>query len=220
MNIANYITLLRLLISPLFLFIYLQYEWMGITLIDLPYVLLGLFAISEFSDLLDGYFARKFDQVTDLGKILDPMADSISRITCFLTFTQPPVALPIWLVFIFMYRDSVVSTLRTVCAFRGFVLAARPSGKIKAGVQACAVLVILLLLVPATQGGMTLETLRSLSTTIVSLAAAYTVFSGIDYIIANRTFIYRLLKQSKPMQQVLEAGTEPSSDPCTNQSAE
>lgn len=197
MNIANYFTLVRLIISPIFLFIYLEYEWLGVTFQQLPYVLLGLLALSEFTDLCDGFFARRYNQVTDFGKLLDPMADSISRTSVFLAFTQPPIHIPVWLVFIFMYRDSVVSTIRTVCALRGVALAARPSGKIKAGVQAIAAIVILFLLIPATNGEITSDALTFSATIIVSFAALYTLYSGIDYINANRQHLVRLLKPAK-----------------------
>jgi CDP-diacylglycerol--glycerol-3-phosphate 3-phosphatidyltransferase len=70
--------------------VYLEYETFDISLVTLPYILLFLLGISELSDACDGYFARKYNQVTDLGKILDPMADSIYRISVFLTFTLPP----------------------------------------------------------------------------------------------------------------------------------
>ncbi len=56
--------------------------------------------ISEFTDFIDGYLARKHLQVTDFGKIVDPMADSIFRLSVFLTFTLPPVNLPIWIIFL------------------------------------------------------------------------------------------------------------------------
>lgn len=197
MNLANYFTVLRLIISPIFLLVYLEPDFFNLTPQYLPYALLTLLGISELSDFFDGYFARKFNQVTELGKILDPMADSISHISMFLAFTQDPIRLPIWTVFIFMYRDSVVSTLRTVCALRGFTLAARISGKIKAGVQAVAILICTLLLIPAASGEITQNTLQLFATVIVALAAIYTLYSGIDYVIANRMYIYRLLKPPK-----------------------
>ncbi|MFA6916243.1 MAG: CDP-diacylglycerol--glycerol-3-phosphate 3-phosphatidyltransferase [Parachlamydiales bacterium] len=197
MNLANYFTLLRLVISPIFLLVYLEPDWFGLNSQWLPYALLALLGISELSDFFDGFFARKFNQVTELGKILDPMADSISHISMFLAFTQDPIRLPIWTVFIFMYRDFVVSTLRTACALRGYTLAARISGKIKAGVQASAILIITLLLIPAASGEITQSTLQLFATVIVALAAIYTLYSGFDYVFANRFYIYRLLKQPK-----------------------
>ena len=161
----------------------------------LPYVLLSLFAISELSDAFDGYLARRYNQVTDLGKVLDPMADSISRISVFLTFTLEPVKLPMLLVFIFLYRDSVVSTLRTICALKGFALAARTSGKIKAVVQAVAALIVLLLMIPHSLGDLSTQALHNIGTIIISIAALYSVYSGIEYIYANRQYIQKLLQK-------------------------
>lgn len=177
------------------MFLYLEYELLGISLIALPYILLFLLGISELSDAFDGYIARRFHQVTDLGKLLDPMADSIYRISVFLTFTQPPVNLPLLLVFVFLYRDSVISTLRTICALRGFALAARSSGKIKAVIQAGTAFLIILMMIPYTMGITPYSTLHSTAIIAVSIAACYALFSGIEYIWANRSFVVRLLTE-------------------------
>lgn len=175
------------------MFVYLEHEFLGISQIVLPYVLLFLLGVSELSDAFDGFFARKLDQVTDLGKILDPMADSIYRISVFLTFTRPPVNLPLLLVFVFLYRDSVISTLRTICAFRGFALAARSSGKIKAVIQAGAAFLILLLMIPYTLDFLSYGVFRGVSIAAVAIAAVYALFSGIEYIWANRMYVIKLL---------------------------
>lgn len=193
MSIANYLTFIRIFISPIFMFLYLEHDLLGISLVLLPYILLALLGISELSDAFDGYVARKFHQVTDLGKILDPMADSIYRISVFLTFTQPPVNLPLLIVFIFLYRDSVISTLRTICALRGFALAARSSGKIKAVIQAGGAFLILILMIPYSMGYLSYSLLRGISITVVSIAALYALYSGVEYIWANRLFVLRLL---------------------------
>lgn len=175
------------------MFLYLEHDLLGISLVALPYVLLFLLGVSELSDAFDGYLARKFHQVTDLGKILDPMADSIYRISVFLTFTQPPVNLPLLIVFIFLYRDSVISTLRTICALRGFALAARSSGKIKAVIQAGGAFVILILMIPYSMGYLSYAWLRGISITAVTIAALYALYSGVEYIWANRPYVLRLL---------------------------
>ncbi|MEM1282119.1 MAG: CDP-diacylglycerol--glycerol-3-phosphate 3-phosphatidyltransferase [Chlamydiota bacterium] len=193
MTVANYLTFMRIFISPIFLLIYVIHDDIGISPIALPYILILLMGISELSDALDGYFARRYNQVTDLGKILDPMADSIYRISIFLSFTQPPVNLPILLVFIFIYRDSVISTLRTVCALRGYALAARISGKMKAIFQAIIAFIILFMMIPQSMGFMSDSDLRSYSTWIVSVIAVYAIFSGLDYIYANRHYLKKLL---------------------------
>ena len=194
MSIANYFTFMRIFISPIFFIVYLEHEYFGITPLMLPFALLILMGISEFSDAFDGYIARKYNQVTDLGKILDPMADSISRISVFLTFTLDPIKLPMLMVFVFIYRDSVISTLRTICALKGFALAARTSGKIKAVVQAIAAFAVLLMMIPHALGIISTQTLQTYSMVIVGVAALYSLLSAIDYICANRQYIAHFLK--------------------------
>lgn len=193
MSVANYLTFIRIFVSPIFLLVYVRHAAWGISPVALPYILLFLWGVNELSDLFDGYVARKLGQVTDLGKVLDPMADSISRISIFLTFTTGIIKLPMALVFIIFYRDSVVSTLRTVCALRGFALAARMSGKIKAVIQAASHFVILVCMIPHSLGYMELGTLRYISRVTVTFAAIYTVFSAIDYLYVNREHIKKLL---------------------------
>jgi CDP-diacylglycerol---glycerol-3-phosphate 3-phosphatidyltransferase len=197
MNIANYLTLIRIFISPIFLLVYIQHQELGISSEMLPFVLLSLVTVSELSDAFDGILARKFNQVTDLGKILDPMADSLARTTVFLTLTQGPVNLPLFLIFVFLYRDAAMSTLRIVCALRGFALAARWSGKIKAVIQACATYAILFLMIPHSLGYLSTSELQNASAWIVGVAAVYTVFSVFDYIIANRYYISKILTLKK-----------------------
>ena len=193
MSIANYLTFIRIFITPIFMFLYLEYELIGISFTVLPYILLAFLCVSELSDAFDGFLARKFHQVTDLGKLLDPMADSIYRISVFLTFTQPPVNLPLLIVFIFLYRDSVISTLRTICALRGFALAARSSGKIKAIIQAGSAILIVILLIPYSLGAISQGALRMTAIIAVSIAAFYALLSGIEYIWVNREYVLRLL---------------------------
>jgi len=162
---------------------------MGISLVVLPFLLIFLVGLAELTDLFDGMAARKRDQVTELGKILDPMADSIFRLSVFLAFTQGVVGLPLWLVLFFFYRDSIISMLRTTCALRGFTLAARLSGKVKAVVQCCATFMILGLMIPHAFGYLSLSAFQNISFYIVSGAVAYSVFSGVEYLYANQSYI-------------------------------
>jgi CDP-diacylglycerol--glycerol-3-phosphate 3-phosphatidyltransferase len=193
MSIALFLTLSRILLGPIFLIVYLYYSSFGITLSWLPYILLALAGISELSDLFDGKMARRHNKVTDLGKLLDPMADSIFRLSVLLAFTQGIIQLPLLLVCIFFYRDMIISTLRTLCALRGVALAARMSGKIKAVIQAVVIFFILILMIPYSMGCLELSLLQGMSFYSVFLGVAYTVYSGIEYIYANRKYIQRAL---------------------------
>lgn len=194
MNLPHFFTLLRIFISPFFPVLYFEHEHLGISFTSLPYVLLVLLVICECSDLFDGFLARRRNQVTDLGKVLDPMADSITHITLFITFTQGIVKLPLLFVFVFLYRDFFISTLRTLCALRGVALAARFSGKVKAVMQAVVAFIILILMIPYTLGFLPLALFQQISLFSVGIVALYTALSMGDYVFANRFHIKKALE--------------------------
>lgn len=193
LSIVLVLTLSRILLGPIFLIVYLYYPMLGIRLEYLPYILLALAGISELSDLFDGALARRLNKVTELGKLLDPMADSIFRLSVLLAFTGGVIQLPLLLVSVFFYRDTIISTLRAICALRGVALAARFSGKVKAVVQAVVCFVILLFMIPYGWGYIDITTLQKLSFYSVLIGAVYTVFSGVEYLFANRHHIFRAL---------------------------
>lgn len=195
MSIPFYLTLVRIVLSPVFLIFYLYHNNMGISGEALPYILLILLSICELTDFFDGFFARRHNKVTDLGKVLDPMADSIFRLSVFFTLTQGVVQLPMLLVLVFFFRDSIVGTLRTLCALRGVALAARMSGKIKAVVQAATAYFILILMIPYSMGCLDLLAFQQMSFYTAFIAAVYTLISGIEYIYANKTYIKKALEK-------------------------
>ncbi len=178
-----------MLLGPVFIVFYLYYPILNLSLTVLPYILLGLLVLCELTDVFDGYAARKSGEVTELGKILDPMADSIVRSSMLITFTQGIVQLPVILVLVFIYRDSMISTLRTVCALKGTALAARTSGKIKAVIQAVVIFLIVILMIPYSMNLISLKLLQTVAFYSTLLAAIYTVGSGIEYLMSNRLSI-------------------------------
>ncbi|MCH9617799.1 MAG: CDP-diacylglycerol--glycerol-3-phosphate 3-phosphatidyltransferase [Chlamydiia bacterium] len=183
------ITLSRIALCPVFLVIYLFYNKMGIPLMVLPYILLIIVAILELTDIFDGHIARKTGQVTTLGKILDPMADSIVRLSVLLTFTQGLIKLPVLLTLLFVFREIIISTLRTLCALNGHALAARFSGKLKAVIQAIAIIFILLMIIPYSLGYITLASLQITSAWVIGATAFYTILSGLEYLYIHRNDI-------------------------------
>lgn len=187
------LTLVRIALSPIFLLLYLYYEQLGIAFGALPYLLLVLVAIAELSDFFDGVLARRNNQVTELGKLLDPMADSIFRLSVFFTFTQGAIQLPMLLILILFMRDSLISTLRTICALRGVALAARFSGKVKALLQASTIVYVLVLMLFYSVGNIDLPVLQSFSFYGVLIVACYTIYSGVEYVLANRFFIRKAI---------------------------
>lgn len=191
-NPAHFLTFLRIGLSPLFPLIYFGHGVVGLSMEAAVWMLLALLAVSEWSDFLDGRLARRRNQVTDLGKVLDPMADTVTHISLFLSFTQGVVGLPILLVLVFLYRDLLVTTLRTLCALKGVALAARSSGKVKAFLQGGVSFLILALMLPYFWGWISLGALQMWSVAAVSVAAGYTAFSVFDYLWANRRHLKEL----------------------------
>ena len=96
MNIPNKLTISRMIMAPLFFIAFFLPLWFGPQLNKLSVVLLlVLYAGTELSDLMDGLIARRYKLVTDLGKVMDPFADTFSRLTCFVCLSKVGV-MPIW----------------------------------------------------------------------------------------------------------------------------
>ena len=187
MNLPTKITFTRIVGSPLFIVLfYLGWE------VNRWFLLLALLlAISfEITDLIDGILARKWGQVTDLGKILDPFADCISRFSIFLCFMWAEYA-SIFMVALIFYRDIIVANIRIVAAMRGLVIQARTSGKIKAGVQAA---VIITVMMGINIFGKENYTFRTVCLWLMGGLTVVTVWSGIDYLLGY-------LKATRPTKE-------------------
>lgn len=129
MTTANRITLGRLLLTPIFYLLFLLQEQSA----QMPFLVAAwiVYLAAELSDVLDGWVARKFNQVSDLGKILDPFADVISRLTYFAIFLQAGI-FPLWAFLPILYREMGITLLRMIAMKKGLVLAANWAGKSKA----------------------------------------------------------------------------------------
>jgi CDP-diacylglycerol--glycerol-3-phosphate 3-phosphatidyltransferase len=137
----NLVTLLRLPLAPIALAVLLTVEG--------PWgagVALALSLALEATDALDGWIARRWNVVSDFGKLFDPFSDAFSRFTLFLGLYAIGAA-DLWMILVIFYRDSGISFFRSVAAMRQVVVAARQTGKIKAIVQAIGVNAILAILV-------------------------------------------------------------------------
>lgn len=150
--------------------------------------------IAFITDFIDGYIARKHNLVTNLGKLIDPMTDSLVTISILLTFTLDPIQLPMPLVFIFLYRDTLISTLRTLCALKGKALAASMTAKVKAWMQNITCLFVLGLLLFFNMHLISQATLQILSTLAVSITAVLSLYSGGEYLVNNWEFIKSEIK--------------------------
>jgi len=193
MNIATLLTLSRVIVAPIFAYVFIN----GFRNSDTGCIWMAviLAVLIEVSDLLDGTVARARGEVTDFGKVFDPVADSVSRQTLFISFMVSGI-IPLWMYLIFFYRDAFMQLLRIICASNGVVLAARKSGKFKAvlqGIASFGVLGVVLL---------HLYNVRWMPQKIAGvhpgfwvllLPAIYTLLSVIDYIIPNRSLISKMM---------------------------
>lgn len=137
MTLANKITLARIALIPFFLI----FAIIGGTTFDI--VALVLFIVCSFTDFLDGYVARKYNQVTDFGKFVDPLADKLLICAAMVVFVERGLMFG-WIVFIILAREFIITSLRTVAAMKGTAMAAAWSGKVKTCIQIAGVIVIFL----------------------------------------------------------------------------
>jgi CDP-diacylglycerol---glycerol-3-phosphate 3-phosphatidyltransferase len=138
MTVADTVTLGRAILSPIFFAVFALSQTAGDHVRRAALIaLLALFVAIELSDAVDGLLARGTNSVSDLGKILDPFADSMSRLTYFVCFAAAGI-MPLWVLIAVIYRDTGVAFARVLAARDGIVMAARLTGKLKAWVYALA----------------------------------------------------------------------------------
>ncbi len=137
-NIPNMLSLSRIVFAPIVIYLYASSEF--ITSI-IAFILL---IILELTDGLDGYYARKYNLVSDLGKALDPFTDTVLHITLFTIFLHEEI-MPLWMYLIALYRDMLSMFMRIITAINGNVLPAKFSGKLKTFSRAICVSLIFFL---------------------------------------------------------------------------
>src|SRR5699024_10650307 len=149
MNIPNRITITRIFLIPIFIILLsVPFDWgtWNIGYTELPvshFVATVIFGIAAGTDWLDGYYARKYHLITNLGKFLDPLADKLLVSAALILLVELQLA-PAWIVIIIISREFAVTGLRLVAAGEGIVLAASNMGKLKTVTQILAILLLLL----------------------------------------------------------------------------
>ncbi|PKK93858.1 MAG: CDP-diacylglycerol--glycerol-3-phosphate 3-phosphatidyltransferase [Tenericutes bacterium HGW-Tenericutes-6] len=185
MTTANKLTILRVVMIPIMIvFIYLdglksQTGFFDMTQSRLIFTI--LFMIASFTDLLDGYIARKYNQITTFGKFLDPIADKVLVMVAFLyLMLETPDLVPLWAVMIVIVREFAVTGIRLLAVEKGNVIAASPYGKIKTATTMLALTMLLF-------NGFLLPIW--ISEIIFYIAIFFTVLSGFDYFWKNKKVI-------------------------------
>ena len=194
MNLPNKISMFRLFLIPIIVFVKLfpfaqfgimiPYLRVGfITISYLNIILLFLFVVASLSDFLDGYLARKNNQVTTLGKFIDPIADKALTTTMFILFAIDGIIPPL-VVLVMVWRDILVDGIRMMCAERGVVVAAGLLGKAKTVVQMVAIVFVLLNNIPFALIGVPFADI------MVWLAMLLSVISGVSYFMQAKDLIF------------------------------
>lgn len=184
MNLPNKITIARILLLPLFMWVILVPDWgttviLGVELDTADFVGTLIFSFAAATDALDGYLARKNGQVTNLGKFLDPLADKL-LVSVALILLVGTGAAPSWVVALIIAREFAVTGIRLVLAGEGEVVAAANLGKIKTATQMTAIIMLLLNL-PDNRFGIQVDMI------MLYISAFLTVWSGWDVFWVNRS---------------------------------
>lgn len=158
----------RIIAVPVFVLLYMQKMYIAAFII---------FALASITDMLDGKIARKYNLVTNFGKIMDPLADKILVYSAFSLFVQDGT-MPAWMLIIILFREFAIAGMRTVAASEGIVVAAGMSGKIKTVLQMFAVPVLIIRTVS--------PMLNTAGYVLLWASLVMTVYSGAEYIIQNK----------------------------------
>lgn len=170
MNLANRVTMVRILLVPVFLYFVLESIPYG------TYIAAGIFILAASTDGLDGYLARKRKEVTNLGKLLDPLADKL-LITAALVSLVGSGVLPAWVAIIIISRELAVTGLRAVAAAEGVVIQASAVAKLKTISQIVAIVGLLIDNYPFSLIGFPFTQIA------VWVSIFLTIWSGVEYFI-------------------------------------
>ena len=162
---ANKITLVRIILIPVY---------MVLAYLKLNVWAFAVYVIACVSDMADGYIARHYNQITNIGKFMDPLADKMLVLSVMVIFTEQGI-MPGWAVAIVIFREFAVSGMRLIAAQKGSVIAAAKSGKVKTAVTMVGL-------------GAMIICPRSilLDYVVIALILLTTVYSGVEYFVVNR----------------------------------
>ena len=146
MNLPNTLTILRIFFVPFLVAVLveqnLRIEWRGAVVVSNAFLALAIFLIAAATDLLDGYLARRWKQITTVGTLLDPIADKLLISAALISLVQIR-RVPAWMVVLIIGREFAVSGLRSIAAAEGYTIQASDLGKTKMITQVAAISMIL-----------------------------------------------------------------------------
>ena len=187
MNLPNKLSLIRIFLIPIFIFFFLA-DFIPFGKI----IATVIFVLAAITDMLDGKIARKYNMVTNLGKLLDPIADKLLVISGLLLVVVDrtiPDPYGVLIAIVIIGRELLVSAVRQIAASQNIVIAADKFGKIKMIVQVIALpmlFVLSYLTYNANVVGTALLVCQIITYVFIGVATLFTVLSGINYIVKNK----------------------------------
>ena len=172
MNLANKLTMLRILMIPVFIAVLVYSKDRDIVY---RYIALGIFIIASATDALDGYVARRYNMITDFGKLMDPLADKILVSSALIILIELG-NISSWVVSIVIAREFIISGIRLIATEKNIIIAASPLGKLKTVSQMLSVILMLL----------SIKAISLITDLSVWLMCILSVVSLLDYIIKNK----------------------------------
>lgn len=167
MNTANKLTILRVFMIPAFLLV------LYLNVPGSRYWALAIFAIASATDWVDGYIARRYNQTTNFGKFMDPLADKCLVTAAMVWFVEIG-QMPGWALLVVLIREFGVSGLRMIASDQGRVIAAGWSGKVKTASTMVCIILMFLPFLPA-----------QVNTLCVAVIVLTTIYSGVEYFMKN-----------------------------------
>lgn len=192
MNLPNKITISRIMLIPIFIIILsIPFNWgeidIGNNILPVSHLVAAIiFIIASITDFADGYIARKYNLITNMGKFLDPLADKLLVSAALILLVQLGLA-PAWIVIIIISREFAVTGMRLVAAGEGIVLAASNMGKLKTTFQILSIVFLMLHNFPFSYTAIPVDMLT------LYIAMLLTAVSGIEYFIKN----WHVMSESK-----------------------
>ncbi|MCL2042669.1 MAG: CDP-diacylglycerol--glycerol-3-phosphate 3-phosphatidyltransferase [Treponema sp.] len=191
MNIPDRLTFLRLILAPVFFVVYTLPKLLPAHLTDsarwLVPLLWVIFIVSEITDMLDGMMARRLNQSSDFGKLLDPFADTLMQITCFLCFVIDGI-FPAILFLVVLYREFGILLIRNLMLKKGISMGARMGGKIKtvAYIGAAAIALLYVSLTRLNAAEHLQPVVRIVALAVFGVSVLFSVLSFFDYVAVYR----------------------------------
>jgi len=187
LNLPNVLTILRIILTFLFIGLFCQYQ-MGWALI--------VFMLASFTDYFDGYIARKYNLITSFGKIMDPIADKFLILSAYFLFMQIQL-IATWVFIAIFTREMIVTGLRLMAMRKGITLSAERAGKLKTVLQIGAVYLIMIFIIAIVEVNVSYITLQDYASKlgliiniVMRFVVIVTLWSGISFIYNNRKDLF------------------------------